>query len=39
MEYKATDEVRYKDLVEELINDILKAKRVFENEYDGSNWG
>lgn len=34
MVYKATDEVKYKELVEGLINQIIEAKTVFENEYD-----
>lgn len=36
MSYKATDEVKYKELVEGLINDLIKAKSVFLEEYDGS---
>lgn len=36
MDYKATDEVKYKELVETLINDLIKAKKIFDYEYDGN---
>lgn len=36
MVYMATDEVKYKGLIEDLINQIIEAKRAFENEYDGN---